>query len=172
MDHYEATENLILWLKLLGKSSLMRALAPSAVISDLYECLHSHCPTGTHILAGLRDFVLDGHTDKSHSNIFNTKTSAYQGYTKRVLLFCLPIVDRARWAVMRQFIWNQKIWYLAEIGVKIHHTVAELLHILCQELVRIGDPVIQVSHFIVGEASEEHRMRTQSQRKTKTHFYF
>lgn len=108
----------------------MRALAPPAVISDLYECLHSHCPTGTHILTGLRDFVLDGHTDKGHSNIFNTKTSVYQGYT---------------------------IWYLAEIGVKIHHTVAELLHILCQELVRIGDPVIQVSHFIVGEASEEHR---------------
>lgn len=25
-----------------------------------------------------------------------------------------------------------EVWYLAEVGVEVHHTVAEFLHILCQ----------------------------------------
>lgn len=48
--------------------------------------------------------------------------------------------------------------YLAEVGVKVHHAVAELLHVLCQELVCVGYPVIQVSHFVVGEAPEAERV--------------
>lgn len=44
--------------------------------------------------------------------------------------------------------------HLAEVGVKIHHAVTEPLHVLRQELVCIGYPIIQVSHFVVGESPE------------------
>lgn len=46
------------------------------------------------------------------------------------------------------------MFYLAEIGVELHHTVAEFLHILSQELVSICDAVVQIAHFIVGVPSE------------------
>lgn len=46
-----------------------------------------------------------------------------------------------------------RVWYLAEVGVQVYHTVAEFLHILCQQLVSIGYPVVQVSHFVVRETS-------------------
>lgn len=42
--------------------------------------------------------------------------------------------------------------HLAEVGVKVHHAVAELLHVLRQQLVYVGYPVIQVPHLVVGEA--------------------
>lgn len=48
--------------------------------------------------------------------------------------------------------------HLAEVGVKVHHAVAELLHVLRQELVCIGYPIIQVSHFVVGESPEAGRL--------------
>lgn len=47
--------------------------------------------------------------------------------------------------------------HLAEVGVKVHHAVAELLHVLRQELVCVGYPIIQVSHFVVGESPEAGR---------------
>lgn len=65
-----------------------------------------------------------------------------------------------------------KVWYFAEVGVEVHHTVAEFLHILCQQLVGIGYPVVQVSHFVVCETSEEpeHKVRTQTSQEThRTH---
>lgn len=48
--------------------------------------------------------------------------------------------------------------HLAEVGVKVHHAVAELLHVLRQELVCVGYPIIQVSHFVVGESPEARRV--------------
>lgn len=45
------------------------------------------------------------------------------------------------------------IMYFAEIGVEVNHAVAELFHILSQQLISIGYPVIQVSHLIVGVSS-------------------
>lgn len=42
--------------------------------------------------------------------------------------------------------------HLAEVGVKVHHAVAELLHVLRQQLVYVGYPVVQVAHLVVGEA--------------------
>lgn len=48
--------------------------------------------------------------------------------------------------------------HLAEVGVEVHHAVAELLHVLRQELVCIGYPIIQVSHFVVGESPEAERV--------------
>lgn len=62
-----------------------------------------------------------------------------------------------------------KVWYLAEVGVKVHHTVAESLHILCQQLICIGYPVVQVSHFVVGETSEEPEHMLNTQRSQETH---
>lgn len=48
---------------------------------------------------------------------------------------------------------DDRFGYLAEVGVQVHNTVAELLHVLRQQLVCIGYPVIQVSHFVVGVTS-------------------
>ena len=47
------------------------------------------------------------------------------------------------------------IGYLAEVGVEVHHAVAELLHVLRQQLVRVGDPVVQVAHLVVRVAPVE-----------------
>lgn len=41
------------------------------------------------------------------------------------------------------------VLYLTEIGVKFYHTVTKPFHILRQQLISIGDAVIQVSHFVV-----------------------
>lgn len=46
------------------------------------------------------------------------------------------------------------VMYFAEIGVEVNHAVAELFHILCQQLISIGYPIIQVSHLVVGVSSE------------------
>lgn len=57
---------------------------------------------------------------------------------------------------LRSVRYTVKVWcYLAEVGVKIHHTIAELLHILGQQLVCVSYPVVQVAHFVISEASEE-----------------
>lgn len=58
--------------------------------------------------------------------------------------------------------------YLAEVGVEIHHTVAEFLHILSQQLVCIGYPIVQVTHFVVGETSEKPEYRGKTQRMQET----
>lgn len=42
--------------------------------------------------------------------------------------------------------------HLAEIRVELGHRVAELVHVLGQQLVSIGYPVVQVTHLVVGEA--------------------
>lgn len=44
--------------------------------------------------------------------------------------------------------------HLAKIGVELHHTVAEFLHILSQELVSVCYAVVQIAHFVVGVPSE------------------
>lgn len=44
--------------------------------------------------------------------------------------------------------------YFAEIGVQVNHAVAELFHILSQQLISVGNPVIQVSHLVVGVSSK------------------
>lgn len=74
-----------------------------------------------------------------------------------------------------QFVCNvvkeNRFWYLAEVGVQVHNTVAELLHVLCQQLVCIGYPVIQVSHFVVGVTSvtqSEFRKHTTYTRRLKS----
>lgn len=51
--------------------------------------------------------------------------------------------------------------YLAEVGIKVHDAVAESFHILRQQLVWVGDPVVQIAHFVVGETSAGRRIRSQ-----------
>jgi len=41
--------------------------------------------------------------------------------------------------------------YLANIGIEVHHTVTELLHILGYQLVWVGNAVVQVANLIVCE---------------------
>ena len=38
---------------------------------------------------------------------------------------------------------------LAEIGVEVNNGVAELINVLCQELVGVVDTVVQVIHLII-----------------------
>ena len=40
---------------------------------------------------------------------------------------------------------------LADVGVEVHNGLAELVHILGEELVSIADAVVQVIHLVVSE---------------------
>lgn len=51
--------------------------------------------------------------------------------------------------------WLKRLRYLAKVGVQVNDAVAESFHILRQQLVWVGDPVVQIAHFVVGEASGE-----------------
>lgn len=55
--------------------------------------------------------------------------------------------------------------YLAEVGIQVHDAVAEFFHILRQQLVWVGDAVVQIAHFVVGETSGECRMRSQKHKE-------
>lgn len=43
------------------------------------------------------------------------------------------------------------LYYLADVGIEVHHTVTELLHVLSYQLVGVGDTVVQVANLIVCE---------------------
>lgn len=42
--------------------------------------------------------------------------------------------------------------YEPEVGVEVSDTLAETLHILCEELIRVGDAVVNVGDLVVGVA--------------------
>lgn len=54
-----------------------------------------------------------------------------------------------------EWMWVRGCGYLAEVGVEVNHAVAELLHVLCQQLVCVGYPVVQVAHLVVRVAPVE-----------------
>ena len=43
---------------------------------------------------------------------------------------------------------------LRYVGVEFSQGVAELLHVLSEELVGVGDAVVQVGHLVEGEATK------------------
>ena len=41
---------------------------------------------------------------------------------------------------------------LGQVGVKVRNGVAKLFHVLRQKLVRIGNSIVHVAHFVEGES--------------------
>ena len=46
---------------------------------------------------------------------------------------------------------------LAQVGVEISYAGAQLLNVLCEEMVSVGDAVVKVTHLVVRESPEQAR---------------
>ena len=46
---------------------------------------------------------------------------------------------------------------LAQVGVQISYARAELLNVLCEKMVGVGDAVVKVTHLVVRESPEQAR---------------
>ena len=71
-------------------------------------------------------------------------------------------------AIFRAQTVSQTQSYFAQVGVEFGERVAELFNVLCEQLVSIGDSVVQVAHLVICQIAEVHHSKQLVSSKSKS----